>query len=86
MKILRVILISLLIGGCATPGVKFEDKGDIIEITSTEADEGLLSWLFGSGLKAGDYECQFGEHKKAKFSTKQDMKLLNLDMNAVKGD
>jgi len=79
------IIIVLCLAGCATPGVRFEDKGDIIEITPAESDGGWFSRIFGSGLKSGDYECQFGEHKKAKFSTKQDMKLIDLNMSKIGG-
>ena len=76
------IVLSILLIGCATPGVAFTDKDSSIEITPTEGSS-WFAWLLGSNLPAGDYECQFDEHKSAKFSTKTDLKLFDLNASKI---
>lgn len=76
-----ILLCTVALSGCATPGVLFTEQDREIKITPVPR-EGIMALLLGQGLPAGDYECQFGEHKKAKFSTKADLKLF--DFNASK--
>jgi len=79
MRILILLLSVSLLCGCATPGVMFDKTDTGIKITPVE-NEGFLSWLFPANLPAGDYEYQASENEKASFSTKADMKLIDLNM------
>lgn len=82
IRMVLIIIISIMLSGCASPGVAFKEYDDKIEIVAKNAD-GFLSALFGARLPAGDYECEFGEHKKASFSTKTDLKLLDLNLSKL---
>lgn len=83
IKLILSILMIAVLSGCATPGIKGTETKDTLTIEPV-ANTGFLSWLFPAKLPAGDYEYQVSEHKKLKMNTKTELKLIDLDMNAVK--
>jgi len=85
-KIVLVVGMCVLLGGCATSGINFKDTPDGIEITP-KARTGIMAWLFGQpSLPAGKYEYQASEHEKASVDTKQEMKLIDVNLNKISGN
>lgn len=70
--------------GCATPGIRATIDDTSIEITpiKQKGATGLFTWFFKPKLPAGKYRAKFGD-TELEFDTKKDMKLIDLDFNAV---
>lgn len=85
IKKVFAVAILFVISGCASPGVQFTRSDNTIEITPVKGsfEIPVISSLLGGGLKAGKYACQFDEHVKASFDSKQDLKLLDLNLSKL---
>lgn len=84
MKILRVILISLLVGGCGTTGFQGEFKSNgTAEIRPIyKESDAWWAWMFPTKLPAGKYRLKEGD-KEFEVDTKTEMKLLDLNLSKV---
>ena len=89
IKNLFLIFMIFMLTGCATIGIRAEnfqtEHLDAMEISVIEP-LAPISWvqsLFGFSMPAGDFEFEFSENRKAKVSTKKDMKLLDFNLSKV---
>lgn len=87
MKTFIVFLSCVFLVGCASPGIQCRIVDDNTAIFEPVKSKSLLSWLFPAKFPAGAYSVEQTEHGlKAAADTKVDLKLVNIDWNALKTD
>lgn len=78
------MLISLILSGCASPGIKASVGDKYIQISpiGDKGIKGFFSWFFKPKLPAGKYTAKI-DGKELEVDTKKDLKLIDLKINTL---
>ena len=80
MKLIAIIIIPIMLCGCATPGIELSLTRDSAKFEPM-ANNSWLGKIFPASLPAGEYTVEENEHGvKASANTKTEMKLVDLNM------